>query len=93
MNALGFLPSSLRSGPNRAGSNVSGSAQYSLIRRPRFKLFRRKEVPHPGAYEASIGTSRAEELAVIIDTFHTLRSIKAADVVEDLTYMQSFLGS
>jgi homogentisate 1,2-dioxygenase len=48
--------------------------------------------PHPGAYEASLGTTRTEELAVMIDTFRPLRATTAAREIEDPDYMESFLG-
>jgi homogentisate 1,2-dioxygenase len=47
--------------------------------------------PHPGAYERSIGTTRTEELAVMVDTFKPLRWTAAANAVEDPGYMDSFL--
>jgi homogentisate 1,2-dioxygenase len=46
--------------------------------------------PHPGAYEASIGTARTDELAVMVDTFLPLRRTRQAAAVEDAGYMQSF---
>ncbi len=48
--------------------------------------------PHPGAYEASIGKHRTDELAVMIDTFEPLRPTSAAMGIEDADYMGSFLG-
>ena len=48
--------------------------------------------PHPGAYEASVGTKRTEELAVMIDTFQPLQATNDALGVEDADYMESFLG-
>ncbi len=48
--------------------------------------------PHPGAYEASIGARRTEELAVMIDTFLPLEPTAAALSVEDPHYHESFLG-
>ena len=47
--------------------------------------------PHPGAYEASIGTKATEELAVMIDTFQPLRATRDALGIEDPDYMESFL--
>lgn len=47
--------------------------------------------PHPGAYEASLGTHRTDELAVMMDTFKPLRPTAIAESVEDANYMQSFL--
>lgn len=48
--------------------------------------------PHPGAYERSIGHSRTDELAVMVDTFAPLRVSRFAASVEDAGYMQSFLA-
>jgi homogentisate 1,2-dioxygenase len=47
--------------------------------------------PHPGSYERSIGTTRTDELAVMVDTFQPLRATAAAVNVEDPGYMDSFL--
>jgi homogentisate 1,2-dioxygenase len=47
--------------------------------------------PHPGAYEASIGATRTEELAVMIDLFKPLRATAAALGVADAGYQDSFL--
>lgn len=38
--------------------------------------------PHPGAYEGSIGSKRAEELAVMIDTFDPLRVTAQGRAIE-----------
>ena len=46
--------------------------------------------PHPGAYEASIGTRSTNELAVMLDTFKPLVPTAAALGVEDPTYHDSF---
>ncbi|MED1467801.1 homogentisate 1,2-dioxygenase [Bacillus salipaludis] len=46
--------------------------------------------PHPGKTEASIGKKETLELAVMIDTFHPLKVVKAAAAVEDLDYMYSW---
>ncbi|MEW5853471.1 MAG: homogentisate 1,2-dioxygenase [Myxococcota bacterium] len=46
--------------------------------------------PHPGAYEASIGTSRTEELAVMVDTFKPLQPTVAAQSVEFTDYHASW---
>ena len=46
--------------------------------------------PHPGAYEKSIGTTRTDELAVMMDCFQPLRPTAEALSVEDHGYMQSF---
>ena len=47
--------------------------------------------PHPGAYEASLGTSRTDELAVMLDTFLPLHATAAARGIEDPGYQDSFL--
>jgi homogentisate 1,2-dioxygenase len=47
--------------------------------------------PHPGAYEASIGTTRTDELAVMMDTLVPLRATDAALTIEDPGYQQSFV--
>jgi homogentisate 1,2-dioxygenase len=47
--------------------------------------------PHPGSYEKSIGTTRTDELAVMIDVFKPLRATAAAIAVEDRDYQDSFL--
>ena len=47
--------------------------------------------PHPGAYEASIGTRETNELAVMVDTYAPLRATQAALDIEDAGYQQSFL--
>jgi homogentisate 1,2-dioxygenase len=46
--------------------------------------------PHPGAYEASIGTHRTDELAVMVDTFSPLEATAAAAGIEDPDYMKSW---
>jgi homogentisate 1,2-dioxygenase len=46
--------------------------------------------PHPGAYEASIGATRTEELAVMLDTFRPLRYTTAALAIEDINYPTSW---
>ena len=46
--------------------------------------------PHPGAYEASIGSRRTEELAVMIDTFLPLSWTKAAEKIERADYHDSW---
>ncbi len=46
--------------------------------------------PHPGALEASIGTTRADELAVMLDTFQPMRPTAAAMSVEDAGYHDGF---
>lgn len=47
--------------------------------------------PHPGSYERSIGTTRTDELAVMVDTFAPLQVTAAAVNVEDPGYQDSFL--
>jgi homogentisate 1,2-dioxygenase len=48
--------------------------------------------PHPGAYEASIGTSSTTELAVMLDTFTPLEVTSHACGAEDAGYHESFIG-
>ncbi len=47
--------------------------------------------PHPGAYEASIGTRETSELAVMLDTFRPLQATRAALEIEDPGYHESFV--
>jgi homogentisate 1,2-dioxygenase len=47
--------------------------------------------PHPGAYEKSIGTTRTDELAVMLDAFQPLHSTAAAREIEDHGYQDSFV--
>ncbi|MEL6142969.1 MAG: homogentisate 1,2-dioxygenase [Bacteroidota bacterium] len=47
--------------------------------------------PHPGAYERSIGQTKTEELAVMIDTFKPLQLTEAALQLDDGKYWQSWL--
>jgi homogentisate 1,2-dioxygenase len=42
--------------------------------------------PHPGTYEASIGTRRTDELAVMVDTFKPLPPTQHAAAIEDRSY-------
>ena len=42
--------------------------------------------PHPGAYEASIGHRRTDELAVMMDTFAPLHVTRQALDIEDPDY-------
>ena len=42
--------------------------------------------PQPGAVEASLGRSRTDELAVMVDTFHPLRLTRAGAGLEDAAY-------
>jgi len=46
--------------------------------------------PHPGAYEASIGSTRADELAVMLDTYLPLSPTMQAVNVEDPAYQDSW---
>jgi len=46
--------------------------------------------PHPGAYEASIGSKATRELAVMIDTFLPLERTRAADAIERGDYHDSW---
>jgi homogentisate 1,2-dioxygenase len=47
--------------------------------------------PHPGSYERSIGTTRTDELAVMVDTFRPMHATPYALGVEDPGYHDSFL--
>jgi homogentisate 1,2-dioxygenase len=47
--------------------------------------------PHPGAYEGSIGATRTDELAVMMDATLPLAITPAALAVEDPGYMESFI--
>lgn len=46
--------------------------------------------PHPGAYERSIGTTRTDELAVMMDTFEPLLPTAQASNLEDPGYHDSW---
>jgi len=46
--------------------------------------------PHPGTVEASIGKTRTDELAVMVDTFKPLHMTKSAVEFEDSDYMLSW---
>lgn len=46
--------------------------------------------PHPGTYEASIGTHETHELAVMVDTYKPLQATPAAAAIEDPLYHDSF---
>ncbi len=48
--------------------------------------------PHPGAYEASIGATQTDEVAVMLDTTGALQPTAAALGVEDPDYERSFVG-
>jgi len=47
--------------------------------------------PHPGVYEASPGSARTEELAVMLDCTRPLRVTTAAFAISDATYHHSFV--
>lgn len=47
--------------------------------------------PHPGAVERSIGQTKTEELAVMVDTFRPLKLTKQAFAIEDPDYHKSWL--
>lgn len=47
--------------------------------------------PHPGTYEASIGKSGTEELAVMVDTFKPLMLTQTALDLDDGKYYRSWL--
>jgi homogentisate 1,2-dioxygenase len=46
--------------------------------------------PQPGAVEASLGKTRTEELAVMVDTFRPLKVTTAALGIEDVNYPKSW---
>lgn len=47
--------------------------------------------PHPGAYQASIGTRSTDELAVMMDCYKPLRLTSVADGIEDKDYHTSWV--
>ncbi|MBX3062757.1 MAG: homogentisate 1,2-dioxygenase [Anaerolineae bacterium] len=47
--------------------------------------------PHPGTYEGSIGKTKTEELAVMVDTFRPLQVTREAVQMEDPKYPTSWL--
>jgi homogentisate 1,2-dioxygenase len=47
--------------------------------------------PHPGAVERSIGQTKTEELAVMVDTFAPLKITKQALGIDDSTYWKSWI--
>lgn len=47
--------------------------------------------PHPGAYEASIGSTRTDELAVMIDTYDPLLPTAQALALEEPGYHESWM--
>jgi len=46
--------------------------------------------PHPGAIEKSIGQKETKELAVMVDTFHSLKMTQEAQQIEDENYIMSW---
>lgn len=46
--------------------------------------------PHPGRYESSVGATRTEELAVMLDCYGALRPTDSATSVEDTKYDATF---
>ena len=49
--------------------------------------------PHPGRTEASLGQTRTDELAVMVDTFRPLAVAREALAVEDRQYYRSWLAA
>lgn len=49
--------------------------------------------PHPGTYEGSIGKTKTEELAVMVDTFRPLQVTAEALAIEHDDYHQSWLDT
>jgi homogentisate 1,2-dioxygenase len=47
--------------------------------------------PHPGRTEQSLGQKETNELAVMVDTFHTLKVSRQAIGIEDPHYFQSWV--
>ena len=47
--------------------------------------------PHPGSYEASIGSKETNELAVMLDCFLPLTPTVHALALEDPSYQDSFI--
>ena len=47
--------------------------------------------PHPGAYERSVGQTKTEELAVMVDTFKPLKVTEAAMKLDDGKYWKSWI--
>jgi len=48
--------------------------------------------PHPGRVEQSLGQKETKELAVMVDTFHTLKVSRQALAIEDPHYYQSWVA-
>jgi homogentisate 1,2-dioxygenase len=49
--------------------------------------------PHPGRVEQSLGQKETNELAVMVDAFHTLKVSRRALAVEDPHYFQSWVAT
>jgi homogentisate 1,2-dioxygenase len=49
--------------------------------------------PQPGATEASLGATKTEELAVMVDTFHPFKLTRDALAIEDPNYWKSWQTS
>ena len=47
--------------------------------------------PHPGAMERSIGQTKTNELAVMVDTFHPLKITEEALRLDDGKYYKSWM--
>jgi homogentisate 1,2-dioxygenase len=47
--------------------------------------------PHPGSYEKSIGSTRTDELAVMLDCYQPFDTTPAAHEIEDANYQDSFV--
>ena len=47
--------------------------------------------PHPGAMERSIGQTKTNELAVMVDTFHPLKITEEALKLDDGKYYKSWI--
>ena len=47
--------------------------------------------PHPGAMERSIGKTKTDELAVMVDTFQPLMVTEAALAIDDGKYFKSWI--
>jgi homogentisate 1,2-dioxygenase len=49
--------------------------------------------PQPGAVEASLGATKTEELAVMVDTFHPFKLTTSSFEIEDPDYWKSWMTS
>jgi homogentisate 1,2-dioxygenase len=47
--------------------------------------------PQPGAVEASLGKTKTDEIAVMVDTFHPLMLAESALACEDAQYFRSWV--